>query len=742
MPAQGVVNFGSGYDVPTSGNSFVGNFDFQDIEYTDRILRRVGIGTMSPSGMLEVNGKEGVSGSENLSTDGYNTVVTTTNASFADIDVGTEIIAHDQIRYVVEKTDDNTITIDRPVDWGTGYSFIYKKPLLKLSENGTNRLVVSSDGYLGINTISPSQLLDVKGDAIIQGDDWSSGHEARLHLGDSFQYLKSVWGAGVRIGTYDGASGSIDAICVQQVTGNVGLGLNMPTNLFETKGSLQYNTGIASRNAYSATIVGQGTAFSSAMVGSIFVFSDGTTTHIIGFTDSTHITCADSSIVAVAQQGFAIYYPGVNIKSDSSVGIGTTSPTEKLEINGYLKLNNAYSASTFKKTGGKGILLAGEAGSDQDIEWVTSDYVDGYGFRLYAHNPNDGNGTCLRIAARQNNASWTDYLTVRDSGKIGIRLDTPINLIETQGSLQYDTGTASRDNYTITGNGNTAFTSAMEGGIFVFNGGKTTHITHVDTETQELTVTDLGNEVSQGFKIYYAGFNVKSDASVGVGTITPGSKLQVNGNTTIGCGAAAQAAPANGLLVNGPTCIGVATTSPGTNTSLLVYGGAAIGYPASQSTPTNGMLISGDLGIGLTSPGSKLQVNGNAAIGYPASQTSPTNGLLVSGPTAIGVGTTSPGTNTSLLVNNGVAIGYSAAQNTPSNGLLVAGAVGLSQTSPASGLHIGANAGGTGKGYITLEDVTTAPGAPGTSKAVIYLRNGSLRAKFGTSSTEKTFTVT
>jgi hypothetical protein len=68
--------------------------------------------------------------------------------------------------------------------------------------------------------------------------------------------------------------------------------------------------------------------------------------------------------------------------------------------------------------------------------------------------------------------------------------------------------------------------------------------------------------------------------------------------------------------------------------------------------------------------------------------------------------------------------------------------LGIGTVSPNSGLHIAADAGGEHQGYLTLEDVTNQPSAPGTDKAVIYFRDGSLRAKIGTSSTEKTFTLT
>ena len=51
-------------------------------------------------------------------------------------------------------------------------------------------------------------------------------------------------------------------------------------------------------------------------------------------------------------------------------------------------------------------------------------------------------------------------------------------------------------------------------------------------------------------------------------------------------------------------------------------------------------LIFGHVGIGTTSPGSKIQVNGNAAIGYSTSTAGPTNGLTVSG--NVGIRTTAP----------------------------------------------------------------------------------------------------
>ena len=193
-----------------------------------------------------------------------------------------------------------------------------------------------------------------------------------------------------------------------------------------------------------------------------------------------------------------------------------------------------------------------------------------------------------------------------------------------------------------------------------------------------------------------------TNARLGIGTATLGSKLQVNGNAAIGY-SVSTAAPTNGLAVAGNAIIGATSNtnssgflvnSSATTANLITpalyvrntnaasgalngigfynsggFGSAAI-YTSQFQTGnagdnlifttknsiggwnTGGIVIntSGNLGVNTTTIGSSLQVNGNAAIGYSAATATPTNGLSVAG--TVNIGTNTSVTTAALQVSS------------------------------------------------------------------------------------------
>lgn len=121
---------------------------------------------------------------------------------------------------------------------------------------------------------------------------------------------------------------------------------------------------------------------------------------------------------------------------------------------------------------------------------------------------------------------------------------------------------------------------------------------------------------------------------LGMFTRTPASRVDINGNLTLGSYAGTTAAPTNGLIVSGNASVG---TSANVST-LDVNGGISAGtYAGVTASPSNGMIISGSTSIGTSANVSKLDVNGSVSIGsYAGVSAAPSNGMLVSGNVAVG----------------------------------------------------------------------------------------------------------
>ena len=157
---------------------------------------------------------------------------------------------------------------------------------LRISAPG-NDIVFEYMSNVGIGISNPSQKLDVdNGDIIVQGPDSfdSIGHQASVYLGSVHHYVRGEYGFGVKIGTY--AAG--DVLSIRELSGNVGIGTTTPTTALDVVGTVN-----------ASAFVGDGSGLWGIPGGSAWTQSDGN-----------------------------VY------RQTGKVGIGTTTPTEALEVVG------------------------------------------------------------------------------------------------------------------------------------------------------------------------------------------------------------------------------------------------------------------------------------------------------------------------------------------------------------------------------------------------------------------------
>jgi len=562
---------------------------------------------------------------------------------------------------------------------------------LKAQWSGTGPVSTFDD--VGINTSNPIRPLDIHG--ITRISDFSPRLEFYDKSASQNQVTFTMFSTGANSGedfTIESVTGSLRFLAnapnphiadlIINTNGHVGIGTNTPEVPLDVRGigigtirsrggSFQLyqdqNSRVSgelrqSNNDVMLASRHGNLSFATSSAGSLNtkmrIFTDGNVS--IGTSNNTH---------KLRVQGDT-YFDG-NSSILDSLGIGTTSPQEKLHVSGDVLLRNVKWSNfgftrivTFNGTKdlgfhGNGTLSFHTNGSiNSELLHLTTDHKIGIGTRNPVERLEVNGAINLGFTSSTNNGTirytggnfqgyvndtWINLdeqrvwnlngsAAVYDSGDVGIGTTSPSQQLDVAGGIEI-------------GNTNTGTNGAIRYNGTNFQGYRHGNWINLDEAGGTPVWSQTGSDA------FY------STGRIGIGTSSPSSRLHVD---------ALSGQNAIRAAVNGSTKFHVSSN-----------GGTSIGTPSAP--PGNGLVVSGDTGIGTVSPAQKLEVVGAIKIG---NTTSISNGSIRYD------GTNFQGHTGGAWVNLNGSNGGTVWNQSGSDVHYNSGNVGIGTTNPAHLLHV------------------------------------------------------
>jgi hypothetical protein len=518
--------------------------------------------------------------------------------------------------------------------------------------SGTARVTVLNAGNVGIGTTSPAQRLDVRG--FIVSNSQNNGSESAFYLGNASHGLSRgnvsntinlyTTSGDIRLSTNN--NGTVHLIVASD--GNVGIGTTSPTARLHVSGA-----DAILRNAYIGEVSGYGANYTQFS----HISRSGTAAYsfLSGNAGDTYINSSGSNYIFFRNNNNNLAV----ISADGNVGIGTTSPSQKLTVveNGFgLRIQQSTDSTQY-------ILVSGNQ---------MQAYQSGGGGTLYLNYSANGN-------------------IITGTGNVGIGTSSPGNKLTI-----YDTN--STVHFAISNP--TAGSISQIGFIgdtksaYIFKG-NSTYSSYGGANSFNLYTDTSGGPISFHPGATTNAVTFATSGNVGIGTTSPGAKLEVvysggyddgisvkstSGYAVLTMDASANSYPILEFKENGAQKWQLYNEP--TDDSFNIYT-----FPSSSIRLT--ILANGNVGIGTTSPATRLDVKGDARIQGGGDVNYAVFNLLdnTSGGSNWAIASGFPSIGDFTIRESGVE-NWLVIKKTTGNALF-AGNVGIGTTSPASLLQVG-----------------------------------------------------
>jgi hypothetical protein len=409
-------------------------------------------------------------------------------------------------------------------------------------------------------------------------------------------------------------------------TGNTGIGTTAPSGKFHVA------TGLEANNVYITTSSNAGTGYDVNL-------------YLNGGANNSEMTI-NMGIVGNADRDRIRTYQGnmyfrtndsenMIINSSGNVGIGTTSPGSKLDV-----ISSSTQIADFRSTVTDGlsnirivndqqttasgtspaaIELVGKRGSSSHGRhaWIGAEGVDGTTFRTQIK---------FKVRPEDSPYQWSTLPTqmvIDGNGNVGIGTTAPISKLHIDSALGADV-------ISISDNAGSVRLALGQESSYTGN--------YIDSKNIDLKLKSYLSGGSGGNIFFQTGTSAAStqvtinvSGNVGIGTTSPGTKLDVAGNARFGGTDTYNSITINnnsntgggGILLqrNGVNnaYLGALGWYQGTSNSGAVIGTDNSSYPIVFYTNVEQMRITGggNVGIGTTSPGSKLSISGSNSGSVP-----------------------------------------------------------------------------------------------------------------------------